>query len=480
MDLGGAARASRYRVESCPFFAYGISRDDVVHALGGAGEEAPRLDDVVEKGGHRTLRLALDPGAALSDRNVQAFLERLLEQGCTLVVQLVAVDVPPEVDVAVDRSCRSARRRMLVCGRALALSAPHRRTIRACTSERADGERAAARAGSGPTPVPASRRSPRSGPRFLRSLPPLLARLLLGAAARGEALLRGADRLRRRSRGARRRAVVRPGAARCAATGGAFVVSASSAIVRRAAADLFPGASVQWNRRFTTSVAYAPGGSVNATFTRRRPRFSSSRFASATARRPGNTRIGRSSGSKWISGVPGTARSGKRLSLAPEHRQRGVLRGRLRELRPGREERNVRSSSSRACAASSLAREQERARLIADGHEARHADDVLQVLLHALVPEPALVREHLERAPARLGPEQRAAVVARVLAQPANDGLVPLRAGVGVPALPLAPVLLPERLHRASSDWSSSLGRARTFQGATSKSPRIRSFTMKP
>ena len=54
--------ASRYRVESCPFFAYGISRDDVVHALDGAGEEAPRLDDVVEKGGHRTLRLALDPG----------------------------------------------------------------------------------------------------------------------------------------------------------------------------------------------------------------------------------------------------------------------------------------------------------------------------------------------------------------------------------------------------------------------------------
>ncbi len=95
--------ASRYRVESCPFFAYGISRDDVVHALGGAGEDAPRLDDVVEKSGHRTLRLALDPGAALSDREVQAFLERLLEQGCTheaVRPKLVAVDVPPQVDVA--------------------------------------------------------------------------------------------------------------------------------------------------------------------------------------------------------------------------------------------------------------------------------------------------------------------------------------------------------------------------------------------
>jgi hypothetical protein len=95
--------ANRYRIESCPFFAYGLSRDDVVQALDAAGEEAPRLDDVVEKGGHRTLRLALDPGAELSDGGVQEFLERLLEHGCTheaLRPKLVAVDVPPEVDVA--------------------------------------------------------------------------------------------------------------------------------------------------------------------------------------------------------------------------------------------------------------------------------------------------------------------------------------------------------------------------------------------
>ncbi|WP_242337574.1 MULTISPECIES: DUF4265 domain-containing protein [unclassified Anaeromyxobacter] len=101
--------AGRYRVESCPFFAYGISRDDVVLAAtegeggGAVDEDAPRLDDVVEKCGHRTLRLALDPGAELSDEGVQTFLERLLEHGCTheaLRPKLVAVDVPPEVDVA--------------------------------------------------------------------------------------------------------------------------------------------------------------------------------------------------------------------------------------------------------------------------------------------------------------------------------------------------------------------------------------------
>jgi hypothetical protein len=96
--------SGRFRVESCPFFAYGVSRDDVVRAEAPAGEDAPRLEDVVEKGGHRTLRLALDPRVELSDSGIQGLLERLLELGCTheaLRPKIVAIDVPPEVDVAV-------------------------------------------------------------------------------------------------------------------------------------------------------------------------------------------------------------------------------------------------------------------------------------------------------------------------------------------------------------------------------------------
>ncbi len=94
--------SGRYRVESCPFFAYGISREDVVRAIDGTGEEAPQLDEVVEKGGHRTLRLALDPRVELSEPAVQALLEQLLELGCTheaLRPKLVAIDLPPEVDL---------------------------------------------------------------------------------------------------------------------------------------------------------------------------------------------------------------------------------------------------------------------------------------------------------------------------------------------------------------------------------------------
>ena len=96
--------SDRYRVESCPFFAYGISRDDVVRAVEPGGGDAPRLVDVMEKGGHRTLRMALDPAAELSHRPVQALLEELLQLGCTheaLRPKIVAIDLPPEVDVAV-------------------------------------------------------------------------------------------------------------------------------------------------------------------------------------------------------------------------------------------------------------------------------------------------------------------------------------------------------------------------------------------
>lgn len=96
--------SGRFRIESSPFFAYGVSRDDVVRAAEAAGEEAPRLEDVVEKGGHRTLRLALDSSVDLADASVQGLLERLLEIGCTheaLRPKLVSIDVPPEVDVAV-------------------------------------------------------------------------------------------------------------------------------------------------------------------------------------------------------------------------------------------------------------------------------------------------------------------------------------------------------------------------------------------
>src|SRR5512138_3715480 len=91
LDAGGGAApaddwlwaeplgSGRFRVESCPFFAYGVSRDDVVVAEPPPGDEAPRLEDVVEKSGHRTLRAALDPAVDVVDPRVQAMLGQLLD-----------------------------------------------------------------------------------------------------------------------------------------------------------------------------------------------------------------------------------------------------------------------------------------------------------------------------------------------------------------------------------------------------------------
>ena len=95
--------SGRFRIESCPFFAYGVSRDDVVVAAPPPGDESPRLEDVIEKGGHRTLRAALDPAVDVAHPRVQDLLGRLLEMGCThetLRPKLVAVDLPTAVDVA--------------------------------------------------------------------------------------------------------------------------------------------------------------------------------------------------------------------------------------------------------------------------------------------------------------------------------------------------------------------------------------------
>ncbi len=92
--------ADRYRVESSPFFAYGLSHGDVVRAE--PDEPMPRLVAVERKGGHRTLRLALDDPWDIDRREVEEYLDGLLELGCTyeaMPPRIVALDVPPEIDV---------------------------------------------------------------------------------------------------------------------------------------------------------------------------------------------------------------------------------------------------------------------------------------------------------------------------------------------------------------------------------------------
>ena len=93
--------SGRFRVESTPFFAYGLSHGDVVRAA--ERTDLPRLEEVERKSGHRTMRIALDAGWDLDRGEVQRFLDGLLTLGCTyeaMPPKIVALDLPPDVDVA--------------------------------------------------------------------------------------------------------------------------------------------------------------------------------------------------------------------------------------------------------------------------------------------------------------------------------------------------------------------------------------------
>jgi hypothetical protein len=93
--------SGRFRLESTPFFAYGLSHGDLVRASDGG--DMPRLSEVERKSGHRTLRLALDERQDLDRPEIQKFLDELLTMGCTyeaMPPKIVALDVPPNVDVA--------------------------------------------------------------------------------------------------------------------------------------------------------------------------------------------------------------------------------------------------------------------------------------------------------------------------------------------------------------------------------------------
>jgi hypothetical protein len=90
----------RYRLDNCPFYAYGVSWRDVVEARPDP-DGMLRMVRVVEKSGHRTVRVIFDPGAD-EDPAAQAVLDGVLARGCSyegMNPRYVVIDLPPEVDL---------------------------------------------------------------------------------------------------------------------------------------------------------------------------------------------------------------------------------------------------------------------------------------------------------------------------------------------------------------------------------------------
>jgi Domain of unknown function (DUF4265) len=88
----------RYRIQNVPFYAYGVSYDDVVIAKASHGQLV--FQGVSQRGGHSTYRVILNGDT--TNEEFEAAWQKLESLGCTYERagdRLIAIDVPPETNI---------------------------------------------------------------------------------------------------------------------------------------------------------------------------------------------------------------------------------------------------------------------------------------------------------------------------------------------------------------------------------------------
>ena len=93
--------ADEYKLDNSPFYAYGVSWEDVVSAPFKEDEGFPTFDRVVSKSGNRTVRVILKTPAE-ADNESDRLLRDLVALGCSYEGanrKYMSVNVPPEVDL---------------------------------------------------------------------------------------------------------------------------------------------------------------------------------------------------------------------------------------------------------------------------------------------------------------------------------------------------------------------------------------------
>lgn len=96
-DLGGG----KYRLRNTPFAVYGFSFEDVVRAEELEGRL--QVTSPVHRSGRSTYRIFLEKGLSVNDPVFESSWQPLRDLGCNLesaTDRLIAVDVPPEADLA--------------------------------------------------------------------------------------------------------------------------------------------------------------------------------------------------------------------------------------------------------------------------------------------------------------------------------------------------------------------------------------------
>ena len=89
-----------YRLDNSPFWAYGVSWHDVVEAHPDP-DGMLRMTRVVEKSGHRTVRVFMQPGIDASPE-AKAVMDGVRELGASyegMNPTYLAIDIPPSVEL---------------------------------------------------------------------------------------------------------------------------------------------------------------------------------------------------------------------------------------------------------------------------------------------------------------------------------------------------------------------------------------------
>jgi len=96
-----ALRSDKYKIDNLPFFAYGISAEDVVFAPFDHDEQFPTFQKVISKSGNRTIRIIFDLPYE-SGNESEALVSRLVALGCDFEganKRYVVINIPATVDL---------------------------------------------------------------------------------------------------------------------------------------------------------------------------------------------------------------------------------------------------------------------------------------------------------------------------------------------------------------------------------------------
>ena len=96
-DLG----SDKYKLDNLPYYAYGVSCDDVVLAPFDEDEQFPTFKKVISKSGNRTIRIIFDLPMESGNRSGD-LIARLVAMGCDFEganKKYIVVNIPPSVEL---------------------------------------------------------------------------------------------------------------------------------------------------------------------------------------------------------------------------------------------------------------------------------------------------------------------------------------------------------------------------------------------